>query len=762
LSCCTRSIGYAFSLAAFADTCVLYKRFNSVLRTAAGRAVLLFWVCVPIHGQNEAFAQEARAQDTRIVFAGDKANYYPYHFLDKNEVPKGFDVELFQSIAENEGWLPEFQFHEWSTSLSLLEAGEVDVVPMFVTRARIKKYLFSGPILSRNHLVFGRKGSEYIDSIDDLSSRRVAVQYAGMAWEELQSRSSSIMIIPVDMESAAITAVARGQADYALVPAYIGYHTIKHNELKGIVAVSPPLMERAYAFAISRTRPELLQSINAQLRQHQTSGEQDELYMKWLANLVPPSESYRSGLAIGLWIALPLLLTSAFGYVWWRRAHQRAEEEAKLHRLSQEKVHFLAFCDPTTGLPNRNALQNRLSAVIKMMADQSGQCALMRIDLDNLDLIQTVAGQELSDQVIGEVARRLVAQWGGEDVAHLGYGEFAVILQGSDSNKVFKSQLSVVMTLVQQRIVSRELALALDCRSGLAQFPDHGTTAAELIRAAEMACTAARQCHSRTRTYDPDLEPDPRNLTLLGDLRDAVLDGTLGYAVQPKLCLSTRRIIGVEMLVRWHHPKYGALSPNTFVPLAEQTGFISAMTLYLVQRALLHCREWQQLGHDMYIAVNVSVNDLADTDLVDAIVKDAEGVGHMLILEVTETDVMRDTEAVLRSIDLLRRRGIRISLDDFGTGHASLTYLQRMAPDELKIDRSFVTNLLHSASDQAIVRTSIQLAHDLGATVTAEGVEDARTLEWLAAAGCDVAQGFAIAKPMALSELMSSKLPRQA
>nr|WP_229451881.1 bifunctional diguanylate cyclase/phosphodiesterase [Massilia niastensis] len=464
-------------------------------------------------------------------------------------------------------------------------------------------------------------------------------------------------------------------------------------------------------------------------------------------------------------MAVPLLLTTVLGVLWWRRAHrrsqlqfQRAEGEASLRRKAQHQIHLLAFRDPTTGISNRHAFERGLGGPLKLAAQRGGSCAVMRIDVVNLGLIETVAGKGLSDELVRVVAERLVGRWEERHVAHFGGGQFAVMLRGDHCDASFDDDLSMLMNLVQRPIDAQELTLTLDCRAGLARCPDHGSEASELLRAAEVACGAARDGHLRTQVYHRGLEPDPRNLTLLGDLRQALLDNTLGYAIQPKLCLSTRRIVGAEMLVRWNHPRYGALSPDMFVPLAEQTGVIGTMTLYLVRHALQHCRQWQELGLDMSLSVNVSVNDLANPELVDALIGDAEALGHMLILEVTETGIMRDADEVLRSIGRLRSIGIRISLDDFGTGHASLTYLQRMAPNELKIDRSFVTNLLHSASDQSIVRTSIQLAHDLGATVTAEGIEDEDTLAWLAAAGCDSAQGFAIARPMPVSEFMSSRL----
>jgi EAL domain-containing protein (putative c-di-GMP-specific phosphodiesterase class I) len=305
---------------------------------------------------------------------------------------------------------------------------------------------------------------------------------------------------------------------------------------------------------------------------------------------------------------------------------------------------------------------------------------------------------------------------------------------------------------MQQRIDIGEMPVELRCRIGIAMYPNDAGSPDALIRAASIACEAAHKQVVPGVCYHTMLEPDPKNLTLLVELREAIADGTLGYALQPKLDLVTRKFNGVELLVRWHHRRHGPLAPTAFVPLAEQAGTIGEMSLYLIRRGLEHCRQWQQQGYALTMSVNVSANDLADMSLVAAIIASSEGLGRCLMLEVTETDVMRDTERVVRAVARLRDHGIRISLDDFGTGHSSLTNLRRLNPDELKIDRSFVHAVRQSHSDQAIVRATIRLAHDLGAYVTAEGIEDDLTLEWLAQTGCDAAQGYAIARPMTPEE----------
>jgi EAL domain-containing protein (putative c-di-GMP-specific phosphodiesterase class I) len=201
------------------------------------------------------------------------------------------------------------------------------------------------------------------------------------------------------------------------------------------------------------------------------------------------------------------------------------------------------------------------------------------------------------------------------------------------------------------------------------------------------------------------------------------------------------------MLVRWTHPVYGPLAPCDFVPLAERTQIIGEMTLYLIGHAVEQCRQWSEHGLQAELAINVSANDLIDPRVVAGILDRVRHRAGCLVLEITETAVMRDAERTLAAIAALRAQGLRVSLDDFGTGNASLTYLRQLRPDEVKIDRSFIAAVLESPADQAIVRSTISLAHSLGAKVTAEGVEDAATLDWLRRAGADAAQGFGLARP---------------
>jgi EAL domain-containing protein (putative c-di-GMP-specific phosphodiesterase class I) len=348
-----------------------------------------------------------------------------------------------------------------------------------------------------------------------------------------------------------------------------------------------------------------------------------------------------------------------------------------------------------------------------------------------------------------QVAARLREACGDLFAARLGAARFALVCTDAGDAAGARSRMLELLHILKQRMDLGGVPVEQSGRAGAALFPTHGRTVEDLVRNAGLARAEAHARAMPCLVYDAALEPDPRNLTLLADLSQAIHDGTLGYALQPKLDLATRRIVGAELLVRWRHPGYGALSPAEFVPLAEKTELIGEMTVYLVRRAVAQLADWSGHQTPLHLAINVSINDLSDSSVVDRILETCSAHSAQLILEVTETAVMRDPAATLAAVDRLRSCGLRVSLDDFGTGNASLTYLRQLRPDEVKIDRSFTAGVLGSPADQAIVRSTIDLAHALGANVTAEGVEDEDTLDWLASAGCDCAQGYLIARPLA-------------
>jgi EAL domain-containing protein (putative c-di-GMP-specific phosphodiesterase class I) len=280
---------------------------------------------------------------------------------------------------------------------------------------------------------------------------------------------------------------------------------------------------------------------------------------------------------------------------------------------------------------------------------------------------------------------------------------------------------------------------------GIALCPEHGEDAETLLRRADVAMYVAKRAGSGYSIYEPELDQHSRTrLSLIGELRNAIDNGDLVLYFQPKAYVATACVDHLEALVRWRHPDRGLIPPDDFVPLAEQTGLIKPLTMWVLEAAFHQCREWHSAGRDFSVAVNLSMRNLLDPHLADYIsglIQRFEVPAQALELELTESIVMADPERTLGILQRLHDMGIRLTIDDFGTGYSSLAYLKRLPVDEIKIDRSFVTEMASDDNDAAIVRSIINLAHDLGLEVTGEGVEDSTTWKLLVALGCDAIQG---------------------
>jgi diguanylate cyclase (GGDEF)-like protein len=413
--------------------------------------------------------------------------------------------------------------------------------------------------------------------------------------------------------------------------------------------------------------------------------------------------------------------------------------------------------DPLSGLANRLLFRERAERALAESSRNGSNVAVMIIDLDHFKEINDTLGHQVGDEMLIEVARRLEASLPTHaTVARLGGDEFAVLIADLESSDQAVDLATGMLTALTAAFTVGDIRLSIQASAGIALAPMHGDDVFTVMKRADVAMYDAKRERARVRLYRPENDTHtPRRLELLTDLRGAVESNQMFLVYQPKLDLGSGSVTGAEALVRWSHPTRGLIAPDEFITLAENTGMIGLITSFVLNQALQQLRTWQRTGIELDVSVNISVRDLGDQGFPEQVAAALARSGldpARLTLEVTESGVMTDPRRAVDVLDKLRAIGVRLAVDDFGTGHASLTYLKQLAIDELKIDKSFITNYALDANDGIIVRSTVDLAHNLGLWVVAEGVEDQATLDGLRLIGCDTAQGYHLSRPMPTRE----------
>jgi diguanylate cyclase (GGDEF)-like protein len=448
---------------------------------------------------------------------------------------------------------------------------------------------------------------------------------------------------------------------------------------------------------------------------------------------------------------LIVLLTS---YLYEEAQKNEAELADRLResRVLNTALEYQAKHDLLTGLPNRTLLHEHLQKALLRQPATGRLVALLVVDLDRFKEINDTFGHQHGDLLLQEIGPRLQDILRPADtIARLGGDEFAVLLPGISAAAAEDVARKIVAALDRSFTIAESL-VEVGASVGIALSPEHGSDSGVLLRRADVAMYVAKRSGRGFAVYSPEQDQhSPDRLALVGELRRAIEADELTLVYQPKVSLLTGQAVGVEALIRWHHPQRGMVPPDQFIALAEQTGLIKHLSAWVLNAALRQARAWMNAGLDLPIAVNLSMRDLHDVELPDAVARLLQKwqvPAWRLVVEITENGLMADSARALQVITGLRSMGIRIAIDDFGTGYSSLAYLKRLPVDELKIDRSFVRDLATDDDDLAIVRSTIRLGHDLGLSIVAEGIEDSGTWDLLKRLGCDVAQGYFIGRPM--------------
>jgi diguanylate cyclase (GGDEF)-like protein len=416
------------------------------------------------------------------------------------------------------------------------------------------------------------------------------------------------------------------------------------------------------------------------------------------------------------------------------------------------EIEHQALHDGLTGLPNRDLFRRRIEEALAQAEQRRSGVSVLLLDLDRFKEINDTLGHQSGDLLLQALAKRLETLIRATDtVARLGGDEFAIVSPGAGDEAGAFALAERIRTGLEAPFALAGLTVEVEASIGIALYPDHGADVEALIRHADVAMYNGKKTHRPMLYSQKDDHYSPDRLALVGELRRAITNGELVVHYQPRVELATGDVHAVEALVRWDHPERGLLAPGEFLPLAEHTGLIRPLTGYVLDAALADCADWSKEGLRPGVSANLSARDLLDADLpreVESLLS-KHGVDPTLLeVEITENTILTDPERTRIVLERLRDLGVRLSIDDFGTGFSSLGQLKRLAVDVLKIDKSFVLNMAHDDNDDVIVRSTIELGHNLGLRVVAEGVETQETWSRLTQLGCDTAQGFFISRPL--------------
>ncbi|MEE2730796.1 MAG: EAL domain-containing protein [Pseudomonadota bacterium] len=425
---------------------------------------------------------------------------------------------------------------------------------------------------------------------------------------------------------------------------------------------------------------------------------------------------------------------------------------------SQRQLAYRTSHDSLTELPNRDSLHQNAARLLAQARKQGGQLAIVLLDLNRFKDVNDTLGHRIGDFILQQVARRLSAleQLGNLEVYRLGGDEFALIQSEVSHLDAVIERVEEVIKVLSKPLEVEGMSLEMGASVGVALFPENGDNSHALLRCADVAMYQAKTHGERYQIYDTHMDANStRRLTILADLGVAIRENQLQLHYQPRIDIATGACNGCEALLRWQHPEQGMVPPGDFIPLAEMTEIIHPLSLWVLRAALQQIRCWLDQGVEMAVAVNLSARNLIDTRCpgqIKALLAEFNVPNNLLEIEITESALITDPERALQVVQSFHDLGLHLAIDDFGTGYSSMSYLKRLPIQTLKVDRSFVKDMLTDEADAVIVRSTIGLAHSFGLNVVAEGVEDGETLQALRHLQCEQAQGYHISRPLPATE----------
>ena len=704
-----------------------------------------------------AAANDTPADSKTIVFGSDY-NFPPYEYLDSAGKPQGFNVDMIRAIGEAMGLPIEVQLGPWAEMRRRLEVeGTVHISDMFRSKHREAIVEFSEPFAIMHDQFYARRGSGTQCIRGNLDGKEVLVEEASFTSEFLALEEKGVRLIQVESEPAALRLLAAGKHDCALVTQTVGEESIRRSRLTNLAPIGPPILPREYSLVVIQGNVELLDQINQGLAIIKATGKYSAIYDKWFGQSKKEDVGIETILRYAAWVLIPSLLVVTAVLLWsWSLRRVVAQRTADLltelseRRRAEAELDYLAIHDPLTGLPNRHALYTQMGKWISR-GDGENTFTLFLLDLDRFKEVNDTLGHQTGDHLLKQVGERLLGLIEERDLlARMGGDEFA-ILRPPASDADTETFAQKLLTTLDTAFEVAGIRLQVGASIGIAHFPQHGDDASTLIRHADVAMYISKREMCGFCIYDPNRDMhNPERLAMMGEIKNVIAAQQLVLHYQPKIRLNDGKGVGVEALVRWNHPERGLIYPDSFIPFVEMSDLIRPFTLWVIDHAMGQLRDWKLQGIHTTVSVNISARNLLDQKLaadIQTILARHEMNAADLELEITETAIMMDPARSHITLAELAEIGVRISIDDFGIGYSSLSYLQKLPVHSLKIDRSFVTDMLHDQGAREIVASVIDLAHNLELSVIAEGVEDKQTEQALRYLGCDMAQGYYYSRP---------------
>lgn len=711
-------------------------------RLTQGALVVGLSLCVGVSQADPVF-------EGHVVFSGS-ATYPPHQWLDEDGEAQGFVVDLENMLARRGGTEAEHLLVPWEQALQAVTSGEADAVALFLSEERNKQFDFTEPFYYVPHGIFVDDDNSLLGSLGDLDGRRVAVVDGSYAEKRLSRSHPGIELIHVGTERACLASVDSQDADACVEATHIGR---QYADEFDITQTSAPFWPRPYVFGVRKGNHELVDWLNQQLTLAIADGAYGEVYYRWKPELEREEATFSESLRKVTWVALPFSLMAIFGWCfsWYlkrvvaSRTRQLTQELAERRKL-QDELTWRAEHDCLTGLYSREKFIADLDV---FLASENGRpSTVVLIRLLNLEQIILMFSYQAGHDLMKRFGERLEAM-DFRQVSHFGSGVFAAVL---DQKIRYQNIVDHMTETFELDSISLDAQVVMGVSINQA---DGLIDAEEMVRRTMTAFSAASKKGKTWLIYGPELEPDPNDLFLLQEFRrNSTRDMFLVY--QPKLDLTTGYIQGAEALLRWNSPEQGVVSPERFIPLLEQSGLVTEVTHWVVEKAWCALDRLQVHERSFGISVNIAARDLMPGSGLVGLVEEMQSIrkSHRICLELTETSVIEDYSHAYDILDFLRSSNVSCAVDDFGTGYASLSYLSKLPIDEVKLDQVFIKDMMRNKQNYSIVASTISLAHKLNLTVTAEGVEDMETLKALSDMGCDTAQGYVISRPVPESKLV--------